>query len=200
MELYFNLTSPYARMVRIALKEKGLWDRVVPQVVDPWSDDLALMKANPLVRVPALVTDEGEAITESLVILLYLESEHPQPALIPDSNRAAVLAQAGVAIGVLDAAVHTLVGRIIAGEAFDGGRVGLRRRRGMEDGLVRLETNTPVYSDGSPSLATIATIVAIDYLNFRFPAVSWLSKRPRLRDLRERLGDRLSFRDTLPRM
>ena len=143
MDLYYSTTSPYARLVRVALREKGLDGRVTPHLVDPWADDAELMRANPLVRVPALVTDDGQALTESLVIALYLETAHPEPALVPTGQRAAVLARAGVAMGAVDAAVHTLIGRRIAGPDFDSSPVGLRRRRGMEQALDRLEHDPP---------------------------------------------------------
>ena len=36
MILFTNLTSPYARLARIAVIEKGLADRVEVRVIDPW--------------------------------------------------------------------------------------------------------------------------------------------------------------------
>ncbi|BBI63175.1 hypothetical protein HSBAA_44810 [Vreelandella sulfidaeris] len=46
MELYLNATSPYARLVRIVLLEKGLADAVTLKWCDPWADDADLLKAN----------------------------------------------------------------------------------------------------------------------------------------------------------
>lgn len=47
MELYLNATSPYARLVRIVLLEKGLAGAVTLKWCDPWADDADLLKANP---------------------------------------------------------------------------------------------------------------------------------------------------------
>ena len=44
MELYLNATSPYARLVRIVLLEKGLADAVTLKWCDPWADDAELLK------------------------------------------------------------------------------------------------------------------------------------------------------------
>src|SRR3954452_4001663 len=159
MDLYYSSTSPYARLVRVAVREKGLDGRVTPHLDDPWADDADLMRVNPLVRVPALVTDDGQALTESLLIALYLETAHPEPALVPPERRAAVLARPRVATGAVDAAVHTLIARRIAGPDFDSSPVGQRRRRGMEQALDRLAHDPP---DATLDLGAIAAGVLVD--------------------------------------
>jgi len=199
MDLYYSTTSPYARLVRVAVREKGLDGRVTPHLVDPWTDDADLMRVNPLVRVPALVTDDGQALTESLLIALYLETTHPEPALVPAGQRSAVLARAGVAMGAVDAAVHTLVGRRIAGPDFDASPVGLRRRRGIEQALDRLEHDPPGEPGATLDLGAIAAAVLIDYLPFRFPNVGWLQGRPRLAAWHQAVRGRPSLGETGPR-
>src|SRR3954469_14308236 len=196
MDLYYSTTSPYARLVRLALREKGLDGRVTPHLVDPWADDADLMRANPLVRVPALVTDDGQPLTESLVIVLYLETAYPEPALVPAGQRTAVLARAGVAMGAVDAAVHTLIGRRITGPDFDSSPVGQRRRRGMEQALDRLEHDPP---GATLDLGAIAAAVLTDYLPFRFPNVGWLQGRPRLAAWHQAVRGRPSLAETVPR-
>src|SRR4051794_36502674 len=193
MDLYYSTTSPYARLVRVVVRGKGLDGRVTPHLVDPWADDADLMRANPLVRVPALVTDDGQALTESLVIALYLETAHPEPALVPAGQRAAVLARAGVAMGAVDAAVHTLIGRRIAGPDFDASPVGQRRRRGRERARARLDHAPPVEPGATLDLGATAVAVLVDYLPFRFPNVGWLQGRPRLAAWHETVRSRPSL-------
>src|SRR5690348_9882000 len=135
-----NTTSPYTRVARIALWEKGFHD-IGTQIVDPWGDTPELVKANPAARVPTLLTDDGQVLTECLLIVLWLEKTKPTPSLFA-SNVAHDLAQAGVAMGVIDAAVHTLIGRrIVGGASFDESPVGLRRRRTMVEGLKRSDAS-----------------------------------------------------------
>jgi glutathione S-transferase len=197
MKLLLNTTSPYARIARISLDEKGCAD-VAAEVVDPWADDPRLLEANTAARVPALLTDDGRRLTESLLIVLWLESERPSPSLLgPD--RTATIARAGVAMGVVDAAVHTLVGRKITDASFDESPVGLRRRRSIVQGLRRLESDPPVYESGTPDLATIASVVALDYVRFRFPQASWMPAVHRLDGLAARLAPRASFERSRPR-
>ena len=197
MKLLLNTTSPYARIARIAVEEKGCAN-VATEVVDPWADDPRLLEANTAARVPALLTDDGRHLTESLLIVLWLESERPSPSLL-GADRAATIARAGVAMGVIDAAVHTLIGRKITDASFDESPVGLRRRRSIVQGLRRLEGDAPGYESGTPDLAAIAAVVALDYVRFRFPQPSWMPDVPRLDRLAARLTTRASFEASRPR-
>ena len=197
MHLFLNTTSPYARIARIALAEKGLAD-IGTEIVDPWADAPNLREANTAARVPALVTDDGRRLTESLLIVLWLEAERPQPSLL-GVDRSATVARAGVAMGVVDAAVHTLVGRKITDASFDESPVGLRRRRSIVEGLKRLDADPPDYDGGTPDLASIAAVVALDYVHLRFPQAAWMPALPALDRLAARLASRASFESSRPR-
>ena len=78
MHLYINTTSPFVRLVRLSIYEKGLSDRVDLEIVDPWADPDAFLKANPAGRVPVLTTDDGHVFAEAQLILRYLD-EIAQP-------------------------------------------------------------------------------------------------------------------------
>jgi len=197
MQLLLNTTSPYARIARIALAEKGHAD-IGTTLVDPWADDPALLEANAAARVPALLTDAGRPLTESLLIVLWLESQQPQPSLL-GGDPTAVISRAGIAMGVIDAAVHTLIGRKITDAGFDESPVGLRRRRTIVQGLSRLEADPPRCESGTPDLSVIASVVALDYVNFRFPKAAWLPALPQLTGLVARMRSRASFELSLPR-
>jgi glutathione S-transferase len=197
MKLLMNTTSPYARIARIALWEKGLSD-IETRIVDPWGDTPELLDANTAGRVPALVTDDGQALTESLLIVLWLEKVRPEPSLL-GGDPTGTVARAGVAMGVIDAAVHTLIGRKTSGQGFDESPVGLRRRRSMAGGLKRLDTEIQEPpGDGVPTLAAITATVALDYVQFRFPQAGWMPALPRLEDLQQQLRARPSIEQTRP--
>lgn len=198
MKLFRNNTSPYARIARIVLEEKGYSD-IETELVDPWSDAPQLLDANSAARVPALVTDDGQRLTESLLIALWAEAERPTPSLL-GADRARAVARAGVAMGVIDAAVHTLVGRKIAGPGFDESPVGLRRRRSMANGLRRLEQDPPAAADAdaAPDIGVITAVVALDYVRFRFPNASWMPQLPALDRLAAAVSTRASFERSRP--
>jgi glutathione S-transferase len=191
-----NTTSPYARIARIALWEKGL-SEVETRIVDPWGDTPELLDANTAARVPTLVLDDGRALTESLLIVLWLERLRPEPSLL-GGDPTETVARAGIGMGVIDAAVHTLIGRkIVGGPDFDESPVGLRRRRSMIEGLKRLD-KAAQEPDGTPTLAAIAAVVALDYVQFRFPRAAWTPSLPRLERLQRRMRARPSIEQTQP--
>ena len=208
MQLLANTTSPYVRIARVAMLEKGL--DVEPTIVDPWADDPRLRAANAATRVPTLVLDDGTALTESLLIVQWLETTRPAPdwpsVLGRDPARAAgILSRAGVALGAIDAAVHTIITRkVTAPVPFDETPVGLRRRRSMIEGMERLdalagEIGTPDPARAAPTLDAVCAAVLFDYQRFRYADQPWLPRTPALEALAAALRERPSFARTMPR-
>lgn len=195
MKLFYSTTSPYARIARVALAEKGV-EVTERRLTDPWKDEPALLAANPSARVPALLTDGGLPLTESLLIVLWLETQRPQPSLL-GAQAERVIALAGVAMGGVDAAASILISRRIDA-AFDTSPVGLRRRRSVVGALQRLEADPPTLGAEAASLAVIATVVLLDYVRFRFPGAAWVPATPRLDALAAQARTRASFADTMP--
>ena len=201
MLLLINTTSPYTRVARIALWEKGFAD-VATRIVDPWADAPEHLAANPAARVPTLILDDGQALSESLLIVLWLERTRPEPSLL-GADPTGTLARAGLATGVIDAAAHTIISRRFAGADFDETPVGLRRRRSMATGLRRLDAvadrmGADLIGAEPPDLAAIAAVVALDYVRLRFAAADWLPALPGLDRLRARLRGRPSIERTMP--
>ena len=196
MKLFMNTTSPYARIARIALWEKG-FHGIETRIVDPWGDAPELLAVNSASRVPTLITDDGQTLTESLLIVLWLEQVRPEPPLLGGDATDSV-ARAGVAMGVIDAAVHTLIGRKISGPSFDESPVGLRRRRSMVDGLKQLDSRALESADGALTFAAITGVVALDYVEFRFPQAGWMPPLQGLECLRRQMRARPSIEQTQP--
>lgn len=80
MELWNAWTCPYCMRVRAALDEKGVPYRT--REIDLGSKPPELLVLNPKGGVPVLV-DDGTIVTDSLVILEYLEDRWPRPSLFP---------------------------------------------------------------------------------------------------------------------
>ncbi len=196
MRILTNTTSPYARIARIALGEKG-FDLSGTEIVNPWADDPALLKLNSAARVPTIETDEGLPITESLLVVLWLERKKPEPSLL-SGPLDRTISLAGRAMGVVDAMANIVTNRMQVDPDFGEHRVGLKRRRSIVEGLRLLESDPPDYEDGTPSIAVIATVVALDYLALRFPGEPWVEPLPRLEALRAKVADRPAFAATVP--
>ena len=82
LEHYNNINSVCAQKVRLALAEKGL--QATEHMLKLRGDqfDPAYLKLNPNAVVPTLVHD-GHVITESSVILYYLDEAFPDKPLMP---------------------------------------------------------------------------------------------------------------------
>jgi glutathione S-transferase len=82
LELYHNVNSVCAQKVRIALYEKGKEVKEHLLTLQGDQNDPAYMKLNPNGVVPTLVHD-GHVITESSLILYYIDETFPDPQLMP---------------------------------------------------------------------------------------------------------------------
>lgn len=80
-QLYMTYRSPFARKVRVALLEKKIPFEEISVDLNHKSPEF--LTANPAGSVPAFTIPEGLTITDSTLILHYLEETYPQNPLIP---------------------------------------------------------------------------------------------------------------------
>jgi glutathione S-transferase len=122
MKLYISPASPFARKVRLVAHEAGLASRVeeIPTAVSPLKPNADLAKANPLMKLPTLVTDEGFALFDSPVICEYLDSLNAGRKLFPEAGAArwSALRQQAIADGILDAAISVRYQTALAPKAL----------------------------------------------------------------------------------
>ena len=199
MQLLIARPSPYARKVRIALREKGIPH---DEVVDlPWSPGSAAARLNPLGKVPVLV-DGDEVLWESSVILEYLETLGRPPALIPADAacRLAVRRVEALADGICDAVVLT----VLENKRPAGKRSAdwLARQRakvvtGIDVLADALDLREHFVGDGL-TVADIAAGAALGYVSVRMPEVLWRRRHPELAAFAKRLEGRPSLAETRP--
>ncbi|MBI5259207.1 MAG: glutathione S-transferase N-terminal domain-containing protein [Burkholderiales bacterium] len=201
MKLIGSLTSPYVRKVRVVMAEKKLDYQLVLE--DVWTHD-AILKSNPLGKVPCLVMEGGEAVFDSRVIVEYVDTLSPVGKLIPPSGRERVEVRTWEALadGVCDAAILARM------EQTWGPRGEARSPAWIERQMSRVNTALKAMSLGlgdKPwcngnhfTLADVAVGVALAYLDFRFAHIDWRGDHPNLAKLAEKLATRPSFVDTAP--
>jgi maleylacetoacetate isomerase len=86
VKLYTYFRSSAAYRVRIALNLKGLPYEMAPIHLTKDGGQQRrpdFVAVNPQMRVPALVLDGGDVLTQSLAIIEYLDETHPKPPLLP---------------------------------------------------------------------------------------------------------------------
>ncbi|NDJ55792.1 glutathione S-transferase [Enterobacteriaceae bacterium 4M9] len=199
MKLIGSYTSPYVRKISIMLLEKGITFEFVNE--SPWEPGSHVAAHNPLGKVPALVTDDGQTWFDSPVIAQYLELLDIAPALLPREPQAALWERQveAVADGILDAAV-LLVRERQRPAAQQSEAFLIRQREKIVRALDWLEhnINEQRIDIDLPRLGAIAIGCAIGYLNFRRVAAGWCASRPLLVRMADRLFERESFARTEP--
>ncbi len=202
MKLIGSLTSPYVRKVRVVMAEKKLDFQFVLE--DVWASD-ALLKSNPLGKVPCLVMEGGEAVFDSRVIVEYLDTLSPVGKLIPPPGRerTEIRTWEALADGVLDASILARLEATWSGRSDEQrSQVWIDRQmsrvaaalRAMSQGLA----DKPFCAGHQFTLADVAMGCALGYLDFRFPDLDWRGNHANLQRLSEKLMSRQSFVDTAP--
>ena len=84
MKCYVTGNSPYARKVRVATLETGLYDEVEWKMITREERSEIIPGINPLGKVPVAVLESGEVLYDSPVICAYVDSlNNDGPKLIP---------------------------------------------------------------------------------------------------------------------
>lgn len=199
MKLLIAGPSPYARKVRIALREKGIPHEEVMDL--PWNPGSAAASVNPLGKVPVL-QDGDETVWESSVILEYLETLGHEPALIPadPAGRLAVRRIEALADGICDAVVLTVLENRRPGAKRSSEWLARQRRKVIE-GLAALEAmlgEREWFVRDALTVADIAAGCTLGYVSFRMREVNWRPLHPDLWDFAKRMEARPSFAATRP--
>lgn len=199
MKLHWTPTSPYVRKVMVAAYETGLDGRIERIETSFWPPDPGYAKINPLGKVPALVTDAGQALFDSGVICEYLDSLHHGTKLFPPAGetRWRALVLHSLADGILDAAVLRVMERRRPGELQSAEEMA-RQKEKVARALDALEEKAGAL-EGSITIGTIAAGCALGYLDFRFADEDWRDGRPKLTAWYEGFQARPSMAATVPR-
>ena len=178
MKLYSAPTSPYVRMVRVAALEKGVDGRI--ELIDARGEGNDTEDKNPLNKVPALVTDDGETLIESSLICQYVDSLSPEPELYPrdPDARRRVLQQEALIHGVLDAAVlRRMETRREEGKQSEWWDE--RQKRKIVLGLTRVEADIKALT-GVPTITPITLGCALSFMDRILPDTDWRTDYPNL--------------------
>jgi len=190
LTLWYSPTSPYARKVRVLIRECGLRERVNEQVALPLDDPAVLLAANPLGKVPALRLDDGTVLYDSRVICAWLAAQGA--AVSPDSAYLQTQRRAALAEGVIDASVALVMeGRRPSPQRSDYW-IG-RWRSAIVRSLDALEGEVAALHE---QIDAIASAAALGHLDLRHPDLNWRDGRPRLAAWYARFAQRPSMRDT----
>ena len=200
MKLHWSPRSPYVRKVMVVAHELDLVDRLelIRSVAAMLKPNEALMRDNPLSKIPTLVLDDGRTLMDSVVICEYL-NELAKGSLFPargDAKWQALRWQA-LANGLLDAAIlwrnererDVSVRSVPLMTAFD-----LKVRAT----ITLLDSEAAMLSASPLSIGPITIACALGYLDFRFDDLAWRGLAPALSSCNDGWQSRPSLLATVP--
>jgi len=175
---------------------------------DVWGSD-AILKMNPLGKVPCLVMEGQDSITgavfDSRVIVEYVDTLSPVGKLIPDRGRerCEVRTWEALADGIVDAGLLVRMERTWVHRSDEQ-----RSPAWIDRQMTKMTAALAAMSQGLGekawcsgnhfSLADIAVGCVLDWLEFRFPEITWREDYPNLARYMDKLSQRQSFIDTSP--
>lgn len=203
MRLLYTAGSPFARIVRIALLETGLDGRVTKQELTRarlYSAESDVLAVNPVGRVPTLELDDGTVLTESKLILDYIDALSTGPKLLPrdGSDGWRALAEMGQALGLLEGVVAWLRG-LMPPESQRAPAV--IEREAMRVNRAADAIESAVARGGYAGRLNAAQIVlgtALGLVAPRLPVWKWREGRSNLSGWYDAIAAHASFRATEP--
>lgn len=183
MKLHYSSHSPFVRKVRVTAAMLGISDRI--EIIDtpttPIATDPALATANPLGKIPALVTDDGETIYDSRVICEYLILLAGDGALLPATGPArwTALCQQALGDGLMDAAILRRYEVALRPEDKRWTDWDEAQKSKIERVLDAFEAGVDGL-EGEPTIGIIAAGCALGYLDLRFADEGWRQDHPKL--------------------
>ncbi|MBT5110633.1 MAG: hypothetical protein HOM25_18280 [Rhodospirillaceae bacterium] len=201
MKMHVTFTSPYARLARMVVIEKGLEDRVEVLGAQTRTTDSPYYDINPSGRVPYLELDDGTGLEESALICYYLDHLDGAPSLMPhdDPDHLEAKRLEALARSMLD-------GMGVWGREFAYRPPELRsdfiighetaRAFRMCD-VFEIEVENPVMN-GPVNMAQLTLACALHGRDNRPQGFHWREGRPKLAAWIDKMGARPSVANTLP--
>jgi glutathione S-transferase len=183
MKLIGQLDSPFVRRAAVALIHYGF--RFEFAMLSVFSDFEAILRMNPLGRVPFLLLDDGNCLFDSESIVDFGESQAPvdrrlMPATSADYRK--VLQVESVAVGLMEKAVALRLETVHRGSAIRDVPWIERLERQITSGLEWLEQipASPWLHGASFTRADVSTAIAFTNLRKKFSELVPLGKYPGL--------------------
>ena len=200
MKLLGSNTSPYVRKVRLVLLEKNIPHTYL--VDPPREPGSQVARVNPLGRIPALVLDDDTCVFDSPVIAEYADTLNDTPILIPRDDakaRMKVRRWEALADGIIDSAVVVRTEGLRPAEKQDP-EIAQRHNDAISRAVAFAagELGQREWCEGNAiSLADLALVSALLYLDLRQAGRDWRGAHPNLAAWFARIAERPSVKATI---
>lgn len=181
MRLHWSSRSPFVRKVMVVAHEAGVAGRIerIPTVVALTRQDPAVLRRNPLGKIPTLLLEDGQALYDSVVICEYLDALGSAPRLFPAAGpgRIESLRRHALGNGAMD---FLLLWRGELGRAAPDPRILEGFEAKLAAVLSALEAEAEELTAGPLEIGRVAIGCALSYLDFRWPEAGWRAAHPAL--------------------
>jgi glutathione S-transferase len=195
VKLHWSPRSPFVRKVVIVINELGLAQRIacVRSVVTTTKPNEAVMRDNPLSKIPTLVLDNGDPLYDSPVICEYLDLTFGEGKIVPKDAARRIDAQRRQALG--DGLLDLLLawrGELMRPAELQSALHLASYERRVTATVDRVCSETGSYRDDRFDIGDIALGCALSYIDFRFEDFDWRADRAPLRSWHDGFAKRPS--------
>jgi glutathione S-transferase len=201
VKLYWSPRSPFVRKVMVCAHELGIADRIEKEytLVSLRQVNAQMLLVNPIGRIPALVTDDGTVLYDSVVICEYLDATYGEGRLFPreGAKRWDALRRHALANGLLETLVLWRDEKSRPPEQ-QSNEIHTAFERKVSSSLKAAEQHAERLSQSAPDIGDLTLGVALGYLDFRYAGLSWREDHRRLAHAFATFNLRASMQDTMP--
>ena len=191
MFLMSSRTSPYGRVVRMAAHQRGLTDQIETRFAVTRVPDSPILQYNPTGKIPILVLDSGDVLSETRHICEYLDTLHTGEPIAPTNLPVAQRALEGVAVGFLDGVA--VWAREVRRPENERSPTILAHERTRADRCINY-FNARVASLGEPTTyAVLCVLIGLAQLGLSIPEYAWRAGVPALAEWYQRGAARPEF-------
>lgn len=197
MKLLYSTANPFARKVRACAAALGVDKQITLIEVDIAAPSEELTAANPLGKIPVLITEDGFAIFDSRVICEYLNGTSSVIPIIPlaGAQRWLSLRLEALGDGLMTAAVlrrHLLI------NGMSGDHDYVQRQR---DAITRtLDWLEREKLSQHVDVGILSIACGLGYLDLRFADEDWRAERPKLAAWFEAICEHDCLKSTAPKL
>jgi len=205
MKLFWTPASPFTRKVGVVARELDLWGNI-EILPTTWSLEWGyrtvpftpgLAEANPVARIPTLITEGGDALGDSTLACLYLNDVSDDKKLIPEGEEKwRMWSLYAIADGMLEAQILMRAEHLRPTDIRSDSFLDKQKDR-IERCLDAMEARASEL-DGPLNLAQITVGVTCSYQDWRDWLDDFRPNRPRLADWYARFSERDAMKSTEP--
>jgi glutathione S-transferase len=195
LKLLWSSRSPFVRKVVVVAQELGIAEQIALERVRVTSGETndAVMRINPLNKIPTLVLDDGTVLIDSPTIAAYLDETYGKGELFPrDARRWQVARLQALGDGIMNLNIVRLGEKNRDAGAAEAFTSAFQAKSNATLDMLEAETN----SLAPLTIGSIAVAVALAHLDFRFAEDGWRDRRPKLSEWHARFVERPSMRAT----